>query len=821
VSASGRDAKVLGEFLFQARRTAGLTQEELAAKTGMSARAISDLERGRTLRPRRSSLQLLARALELSDSAYSQLLGLCRELAPRSAPADLARMPSDAEPGGGADQRARRTDSQPGATTTAGESLPGGLYSITPVQVPGDVGRVTAPVPAQLPADIPDFTGRADEVGELRELLADGAGDSSPGAVPVVLVVGSGGLGKTTLAVHAAHMLASEFPDGQLYANLLGATQPADPAEVLSRFLRDLGADPARIPLDMDERAALYRTSVADRRLLIVLDDAKDGAQVGPLLPGSGSCGVVVTARSHMPDLAGATIIELGVLSHEQAHALFTQAARRERALAEPGATEDVLAACAGLPLAIRIAGARLAARGGWTVRAMADRLADERKRLDELRAGNLAVRASFEVSFASLPGPATPGGVEPGKSFRMLGLWTGPSFSLSAAAALLGEPEDAVTDALEVLVDAHLLESPEPDRYRFHDLLRVYAADRARTQETEQDRTAAITRLLTWYLHATATAAAIISPGHARVPLGQLPAHVEPRGFTSLDDALAWCETERSALVAATRLAVSSGLREFAWKLPAAAMSFYYRRWHLTDWVTTHEIGLASARSIGDRRGEAWILNRLGVAYGVKHMEETVDCLEQSFAIFDEIGDGLGAARAANNLANAYFELGRFEEAKHTAERGLDLAGRVGNRFGQGHALNILGCAYRELGKPSGAVGYLQQALAIFRELGARHEEADSLSELGETYLILGQVSDGIACLDASLLIDQDTRNRRFEAVTLQRLSRGRRLAGDVRLAVDLLREALRVAEDAGDQMRAAHIRADLEQLSRTEGAV
>jgi hypothetical protein len=289
-----------------------------------------------------------------------------------------------------------------------------------------------------------------------------------------------------------------------------------------------------------------------------------------------------------------------------------------------------VLAACAGLPLAIRIAGARLAARGGWNVHTLAGRLSNERRRLDELRAGNLAVRASFEVSFAGLASSVGPGGVGPARAFRLLGLWTGPSIALPAAAALLGQPEPAVADALEVLVDAHLLDSPEPDRYRFHDLLRVYAADRALAQETDQDRQDAITRLLTWYLHTTETAARIISAQHARVPLGPVPPEVRVLDFVSLDEALTWCEGERAGLVAATKLASASGMHQFAWELPAAAMSFFYRRSHWTEWVTTHEFGLASTRASGDREAQAWMLNNLGMAYSQQRMGRSVECLSK-----------------------------------------------------------------------------------------------------------------------------------------------------------------------------------------------
>lgn len=374
------------------------------------------------------------------------------------------------------------------AVSPAAVGLAGG-----PGAAPVDVAGPSAGPPAQLPADIADFTGRAGEVAEIYGLLAgdspdagpERAGDTGPGAarenlagssgaVPVVLVAGSGGLGKTALAVHAAHLLAGRFGDGQSYANLFGSAEPLAPAEVLARFLRELGADPARIAVNDEERAAQFRTWLAGKQVLIVLDDARDAAQVRLLLPGSASCAVLITSRRAMPELVGSRLLDLDLLPPAEARALFGRVAGEGRAGAEPEATTSVLAACAGLPLAIRIAGARLAGRGGWTVRAMADRLSDERHRLDELRAGNLAVRASFEVSFASLPGAVGPAAIDSARMFRLLGLWPGPSIARPAAAALAGQPGRDVAEALEVLVDAHLLETPEPDVYRFHDLLRV-----------------------------------------------------------------------------------------------------------------------------------------------------------------------------------------------------------------------------------------------------------------------------------------------------------------------------------------------------------
>jgi DNA-binding SARP family transcriptional activator len=675
------------------------------------------------------------------------------------------------------------------------------------------------PVPAQLPADIRDFTGRSGQVERLHELLAGADGEDSPGAVRVVVVMGSGGLGKTALAVHAAHLLASRFPDGQLYANLLGATQPVAAAEVLARFLRDLGMEGHRIPLGEEERAAHFRTRLAGKQVLIVLDDARDAAQVQPLLPGSASCAVLVTARGTLPELVGSEVIDLDVLPRPEARALFGVVAGEERVTAEPVATEAVLKACAGLPLAIRIAGARLARRGGGTVRALAERLSDERRRLDEFRMGNLAVRACFEVSFTSLPGPVTPGGLDPARAFRLLGLWTGPSIGLPAAAGLLGEPELATADALYMLVDAHLLESPAPEQYRFHDLLRVYAADRALTEEAEADRREAITRALAWYLYSAEAAARMISRQRRQVPLGPVPAALHPLAFATLEEALTWCDHERLELMAATQLAAASGLHELAWKLPAAAMVFYSRRSHWADWVAAHQIGLASARTVGDRLAEAWMLNNLGMAYGVQRMEESVTYLEQALDLSRELGNGPAEAQAATNVANTYFRLGNYAEARIAAERSIDIERKVGNRFGEGIGLGILGCACRELGEFGAAIEFLQQALAISRELGERDFEAETLTDLGEAYLGLGQLAYATNCLEDSLAIRESIGDRHGQAATLQRLGQANWRAGNVGKARAQLAEAIALYDDLRDHAQAADVRAALAAMTGSTG--
>jgi len=715
-------------------------------------------------------------------------------------------------------------DSKSSATKTAAADSPftaSPAAETRPAPPGGGAGRgaaMTGFIPtvvlsqvAQLPADIPDFTGRREHVQKLRDLLAGPGRPDSPGAVVVAAVIGAGGLGKTTLAVHAAHLLRGHFPDGQLYANLRGASpQPASPSDVLARFLRDLGVDPERIPVGEEERAAQFRSRVTDRRVLIVLDDAKDAAHVRPLLPGSASCAVLVTTRSRLPDLAGSRFVDLDVLGLAEAREMFGGIIGRDRAEAEPEATEEVLAACAGLPLAIRIAAARLAARGSWSVRTIATRLADERRRLDWLRTGDLAVRACFEVSFSSLPGPSMTGGVDPAHAFRLLGLWQGPSISLPAAAALMGQPEDTVADALEVLVDAQLLQAPAPDRYRFHDLLRAYAAERASAEEPEQACAAALRRLLEWYLHSVAAMATMVSPNRDQVPLSPPDATVRPLSFAAPDKALDWCELERANLVAATQQAAACGMDAIAWELPVAALSFFNRRTYRAEWVTTHRIALASARRSGDRVAEAWVLNSLGIVYAQQGLPEAIACFEQALTIRREAGDQRGEAQAANNLANTYLLLRRFD-ALEPFQGALAIQRRLGFRFGEAVALNNLGEAYRQLRRFDESISCLQQAGQIFSAVGDARGEGYAWHYLGQLFLETGRIDEALDHLTRALRVRQAGGERLAQAQTLHQLGRAQQAADRPEDARQSWARAVSLFEALDDHTQAGEVLAEL----------
>jgi tetratricopeptide (TPR) repeat protein len=482
-----------------------------------------------------------------------------------------------------------------------------------------------------------------------------------------------------------------------------------------------------------------------------------------------------------------------------------------ERAAAEPEATAELLLACAGLPLAIRICAARLNTRSGWTIGAMASRLRDEHRRLDELKVGDMAVRASFQVSFASLPADVQPDAVAPADAFRLLGLWQGPSISSAAAAALFGTPEHLAEDALETLVDTHLLESTSQDRYKFHDLLRVYSSERAVADLSEPDRDAALGRLLGWYMRTADAAASAVSSRHRyNIPLDAGDDDVAPLNFASAEETLAWYDSERANIVAATRQASSRGLHEVAWRLPAPLFGIFNASGNLADLVVTHRIALDSARRVGNRQGEAWLLNNLGEALGFIGDSDSIGYLEQSQAIRREIGDRRGEAQAANNLADAYQKLGRTEEAVKLLRLTLDLTREVGYRFGEGVALGNLGSTLLELDRAEEAVDYLLEAHRAFTETDYADGVAYVLHILGRCYATLRRDADALDCLQQALARHRATGNRPRQAATLKSLGSVQRHIGLTAEARESWSLAAVIFDDLGDSAQAEQVRAE-----------
>lgn len=629
------------------------------------------------------------------------------------------------------------------------------------------------PSPAELPPDIADFTGRQELVQRVERLLSPQPDDPGRVAVPVCVVRGTGGIGKTTLAIHTAHRLRDRFPDGQLHIDLRGNRESAvQPADALARFLRSLGVEDRALPQEEDERAALYRSLLAARRLLIVLDDARDPAQVRPLLPGAAGSAVLVTSRHGMATLDGASRLDLGVLGPDEARTLLVRVIGEERAAAEPEAVDAVLDRCAGLPLAIRIAAARLGSRPDWSVAALAERLADEAARLDEFAAEDRAVRTTFAVSYAALPASAGPGAADPARAFRLMSLAEGPDIDLLAAAALLGQDPEPVAEALGGLVQAHLLESTSRARYRYHDLLRLYARELISMTDGGQSAADGVRRMLTWYARSASAAMDTLHPYEAnRRPRYDTPAHPAP----PVHDAAAartWLEREHSNLLAAANAATQDNPR-IAGELSMTLWRHLMSVGRHNDALALHTAAMKACGEAGDDYGQARALGAIGISqWRLGRNQEALTAMEHSIKLLRMLGQRADEGIALNNIGLVYWHLGRYQEAADRYRRALVIARDTGSQPSEANALGNLGAVYGRIGRFDEALDVLQEALRLQREAGNTTNEAVVLTSLGSLAGRAGRGEEGLAYLHRALEINRETNNRTGEAGSLRALA-------------------------------------------------
>jgi tetratricopeptide (TPR) repeat protein len=627
------------------------------------------------------------------------------------------------------------------------------------------------PVPHELPADIPNFTGRE---AELDRLLRTLTGEAAA-APAVVAIHGVGGVGKSALAVHAAHQLASRFRDGQLYVNLQGATtglRQLRPGELVARLLRGLGLHGRDIPVDIEEATARLRSLVAGRCILLVLDNAVSAAQVRPLLPASPTCAAIVTSRRVLATLDGAHQLHLDVLPPAQAIRLLGKLCDAGRLGSEPRATEDLARLCDYLPLALRIAGARLAARPSWPVRALAERLADERTRLDELELADLVVRSCFQVGYQALNGSADGDERLAARLFRLLGLHRGPEVGVWTAAALLDSSTATAEAALEQLVDAQLLETPARRRYRMHSLLLLFAREQADRDEPEAERQAALRRMLDCYLATAHRGQRMLQP--AAVGGGRWSVKASTPQLTSRAEAFAWFEDERVNLLAAAHQAAGgpAPLREFTTRLAEVMYWFFQVRSYWRDSEEINQLALRLARQRGDRHGEALALNDLGYCYAtLRRLDRATGCLEESSRIFRELEDPLWEHTSIGVLGAVFREQGQLDRAVDCLERCHRYFHQIDNPTGESAALNNLGLAYSDQRRFAAAIDCLGQNLAICRKTENLFGEAMAISNLGEVHCRAGRLDAAIDCYEQSLLIHRETSDRCREAETLWRL--------------------------------------------------
>ncbi|GAA3980237.1 AfsR/SARP family transcriptional regulator [Streptomyces plumbiresistens] len=622
----------------------------------------------------------------------------------------------------------------------------------------------TAVRPAQLPATVPDFTGRASFVSELGEVLASAEGR----VMAVSALAGIGGVGKTTLAVHVAHQARSAFPDGQLYVDLQGAgSRAAEPETVLGAFLRALGTADSAIPDSLEERAALYRSVLDGRRVLVLLDNARDAAQVRPLLPGTEGCAALVTSRVRMVDLAGAHLIDLDVMSPDEALSLFTKIVGEERVASEREAALDVVAACGFLPLAIRIAASRLAARRTWTVSVLAAKLADERRRLDELQAGDLAVKATFELGYGQLE-PAQ------ARAFRLLGLADGPDMSVAAAAAVLDLPVEDTEDVLESLVDTSLLESAAPGRYRYHDLVRLYArACAERDEQPPSEREAALSRLLDFYL---ATAAGVYATERPGDRLVDHLAGTEYPGLTFPDGRAArdWLYTEANCLLACARQSASgSGTLRRTIDLLWAALDISESGANSKEYEATAKALREAARQIGVPQVEARALMTLAHAHiDGGRFDQADQEAEQVIQLAHEADDLLPVCWARNARGVIALYQGRNADGEVHLTKAIEHFRTLGDRPGEASALCNLSRIHLATGRTQSAVSLAQQGMEIYDAMGNSMRGANGRYALGMALTQSGRLDAAAERLHEALEVFRDSRQRLWEGMTLFRLA-------------------------------------------------
>jgi DNA-binding SARP family transcriptional activator/tetratricopeptide (TPR) repeat protein len=662
-------------------------------------------------------------------------------------------------------------------------------------------------VPRQLPADTDAFTGRGAELKALDRLLDD-RDESRHRRVVVSAIAGTAGIGKTTLAVHWAHRVADRFPDGQLYVNLRGfdpSRSPIEPAEAVRAFLDALQAPPQAIPASLEAQAGLYRSLLAGRRMLVLLDNANDADQVAPLLPGAPGCLVLVTSRNQLPGLvaAGAHPVTLDLLGRDEAVRLLARRLGYERVTAEPGATGELVTRCAGLPLALAIVAARAATHPEFPLAALADQLREARDGLDGFDGGDTATdaRAVFSWSYHSLGTPAA-------RLFRLLGLHPGPDVTAGAAASLAGHPVAQVRRLLAALARAHLLMEHAPGRYAFHDLLRAYAAELAHTEDTSTDRRAATHRMLDYYLH-TAHGADLLLYRHGEtVTLAAPQPGVSAEQLSGYDQAMAWFTAEHRVLLAAVEQAARNGFHRYTCQLAWALFVYLHRRGHWHDRAATQHAAVDAARRLGDRAARARAHRHLGFAYAdLGHYDDAQLHLRSALELSDAAGDTAGQAWTYHYHDLVYGLEGRDAEALDAAQRALHLFQVAGDRVGEAIALTDVGWYHGRLGNHQQALAFCGQALRLHQELDNRTYQAHTWSCLGDTQQHLGNHAEAIACYRQALDLFREFGDRYGEASTLAYLGELQHSAGDPDAAREAWQEARAILgefdQPAADQIR------------------
>jgi DNA-binding SARP family transcriptional activator len=677
------------------------------------------------------------------------------------------------------------------------------------------------PVPRELPADVSAFTGRAAELADLDRLLAvpdpggntgawtgpafaagevagSGAATGRGPAAVISAVSGTAGVGKTALAVHWAHRAADRFPDGQLHVNLRGydPERPMTAADALAGFLRALGVRGQDIPPGEDERAARYRSLLAGRRMLVVLDNASQAEQVRPLLPGTPGCAVLVTSRDALAGLVardGAARLDLHLLPLADAVALLTELIG-EPARADRHAAAELARHCARLPLALRVAAELAVASPAVPLADLVADLAGQQRRLDLLDAAGdprTAVRAVFSWSYQQLSAQAA-------RMFRLLGLHPGPDITVPAAASLAGIPEAEARAVLRELARAHLIAEHVPGRYAFHDLLRAYAGAEARDVDTEAERYEAIARVFDHYLHTAARAAGLLNPSQEPVVLAPPRSGAAPWEPADYPQAMAWFEAEHQVLRAAVTHATESGFDRHAWQLPWAMSSFLQARGHYQEWAAAQRAALAAATRLGDTAAQALSGRLLALACTkLGDHDQARGHYASSLTLYQRLGNRLGQAKVHQSLGVLADGQGRYADALGHAEQALHLYQAIGDRASEAVALNAVGWCHGLLGDYQQARTFCRQALTLSAKAGNHWLEGAAWDSLGYAEQHLGNFAEAAACYQRAVSLLRQSGYRLDEAETLTHLGDTRHAAGELAQAREAWQQALAILDD------------------------
>jgi DNA-binding SARP family transcriptional activator/tetratricopeptide (TPR) repeat protein len=646
--------------------------------------------------------------------------------------------------------------------------------------------RAQPPPPAQLPASVTGFSGRADQIAQLDAML-DGAG-----AVVISAVSGTAGVGKTALAIHWAHRVAAQFPDGQLYVNLRGfdpSGSVMSPTDAVRGFLDALGVAPQRIPADIDAQAALYRSLLAGRRVLVVLDNARDADQVRPLLPGSPTCLAVVTSRDQLTDLVaaeGARPITLDLLSAAESRQLLARRIGADRIAAEPDAVDDIVERCARLPLALSIVAARAATHPRFRLATLADELCES---LDALN----RIRSVFSWSYQALSPAAA-------RLFRLLGLHPGPDISVPAAASLAGTAVNQARNLLAELAGANLVTEHLPGRYTMHDLLRTYARETAHACDTEQVRQSAVRQVLDHYLYTAHAADRLLGPprGPSCLPFASPASDVRQEQMATDHEAMAWLSVEHRVLLAVLRLAADAGMDTHAWQLAWCLDTFLYRGGHWHDQINAWQTALTAARRLGDLAAQGTAHRSIGRANTRLGDDRAAHIhLRLALELETQAGYKLGQADTHCMLAYLAERQGHLEKALRHNEQALSLYQAIGNRVGEANTLNGIGWHHALLGDYHRALVYCGRALPMLRQLGRRTGEAGTWHSLGYAHYRLGDSARAIECYQHSLALLRDTGDRYHRAEGLTHLGDASYAVGDAPAARAAWQQALDILKE------------------------